>query len=431
MSDHDHDHDHDDHGGGHDEGHHGGHGHGSPWIQHHYDDGKHQFDSGKLGIWFFLVQEILFFAGLFVAYILYRHHHPEIYAYAHYYLDVKWGAINTAVLIISSLTAAWSVRAAQLNQRKVLIGCLAMTIACACGFLCIKYIEYSHKIHEKILFGRYFDPCVASGGNHLLNKHNTCPGVKTSVVWDWKAQKAARGCLDGATGYDLNPEEPGIQGKCEVKELKMAGAGANRKAASTRPIEMCEGGGHGGGHGGGGGEHGGGEHGKAEGGHGGGHKYPCWTLESNYHVCPKGPAAMVHYGDGEEHENIEVEVTCESAPAAVEPKDPLADVEHETGVGEATFKKPIKRTKHDEQHEWSNGPPPEHTNMFFSIYFAMTGLHGIHVLLGIFVYIWLLIRAIKGHFTPDYFGPVDYAALYWHLVDLIWIFLFPLLYLIH
>jgi cytochrome c oxidase subunit 3 len=410
MSDHDHDHDHDDHDGGHDDGHHAGHGHGSPWIQHHYDDGQHQFDSGKLGIWFFLVQEVLFFSGLFVAYILYRHHHPEIFAYAHHYLDVKWGAINTAVLIISSLTAAWSVRAAQLNQRKILIGCLAMTITCACGFLCIKYVEYMHKIHEKILFGRYFDPCVASGGDHLLNRHNTCPGVKSSVVWDWKAKKAARGCLDAPTGYDWNPEEDGIQGKCEVKELKMSGQGANRKAASTRPIEMCEGEGHG---------------------HGGGHKYPCFTIVENYHVCPSGPAAMVHYGDEEEHENIEVEVTCEAVPAAAEPKDPLADVEHKAGEGEVTFKRPIKRTKHELQHEWANGPPPEHTNMFFSIYFAMTGLHGIHVLLGIFVYIWLLIRAIKGHFTPEYFGPVDYAALYWHLVDLIWIFLFPLLYLIH
>ena len=49
--------------------------------------------------------------------------------------------------------------------------------------------------------------------------------------------------------------------------------------------------------------------------------------------------------------------------------------------------------------------------MFFSIYFAMTGLHGIHVLVGVFVFVWLLIRAIKGHFTPEYFGPIDYAAL--------------------
>jgi hypothetical protein len=124
----------DDHGHGHDaHGH-----HGSVFIQHHYDDAQHQFDSGKLGIWLFLAQEVLFFSALFVAYILYRHHHPEIYAYAHKYLDTKMGAINTAVLIFSSLTAAWAVRAAQLRQKKLLVACLAATLACACTFLVVK-----------------------------------------------------------------------------------------------------------------------------------------------------------------------------------------------------------------------------------------------------------------------------------------------------
>src|SRR6476469_3334261 len=113
-----HDAHHDDHGHGH---------HGSRFIQHHYDDAQHQFDSGKLGIWLFLAQEVLFFSALFVAYVLYRHHHPEIYAYAHKYLDVKMGAINTGVLIFSSLTAAWAVRAAQLRQKKLLIACLSLT----------------------------------------------------------------------------------------------------------------------------------------------------------------------------------------------------------------------------------------------------------------------------------------------------------------
>ena len=69
--------------------------------------------------------------------------------------------------------------------------------------------------------------------------------------------------------------------------------------------------------------------------------------------------------------------------------------------------------------------------IFFGIYYCMTGLHGIHVLLGILVFMWLLSRAMRGHFTPTYYGPIDYAALYWHLVDLIWIYLFPLLYLIN
>ena len=120
-----HDAHHDDHGHGH---------HGSRFIQHHYDDAQHQFDSGKLGIWLFLAQEVLFFSALFVAYVLYRYHHPEIYAYAHKYLDVKMGAINTAVLIFSSMTAAWAVRAAQRQERKLLIGCIFVTLLCACTF---------------------------------------------------------------------------------------------------------------------------------------------------------------------------------------------------------------------------------------------------------------------------------------------------------
>lgn len=73
----------------------------------------------------------------------------------------------------------------------------------------------------------------------------------------------------------------------------------------------------------------------------------------------------------------------------------------------------------------------EHLSTFFSIYFMMTGLHGIHVLVGMGLMIWLLMRAMKNEFSSAYFTPVDLVGLYWHLVDLIWIFLFPLLYLIH
>lgn len=69
-------------------------------------------------------------------------------------------------------------------------------------------------------------------------------------------------------------------------------------------------------------------------------------------------------------------------------------------------------------------------HIFFSIYFTMTGLHGLHVLIGIGVIIWLILRANKGHFHSEYYTPVEVTGLYWHLVDLIWIFLFPLLYLI-
>jgi cytochrome c oxidase subunit 3 len=75
-------------------------------------------------------------------------------------------------------------------------------------------------------------------------------------------------------------------------------------------------------------------------------------------------------------------------------------------------------------------PAPPNPQLFFGIYFAMTGLHGIHVLAGIVVISWLLVGALRGRYGPDYFTPVDLVGLYWHIVDMIWIFLFPLFYLI-
>jgi cytochrome c oxidase subunit 3 len=74
---------------------------------------------------------------------------------------------------------------------------------------------------------------------------------------------------------------------------------------------------------------------------------------------------------------------------------------------------------------------PRNAGIFFSIYFCMTGLHGIHVIAGMSAIAWVMFRSSRGQFSSEYFGPVDYVGLYWHLVDLIWIYLFPLLYLIH
>ncbi len=76
------------------------------------------------------------------------------------------------------------------------------------------------------------------------------------------------------------------------------------------------------------------------------------------------------------------------------------------------------------------GDPVPNQFVFFSFYFMMTGLHGIHILGGVAVMSWVLIRAMKGEFSSEYYTPVDLVGLYWHLVDLIWIYLFPLLYLI-
>ena len=307
----------------------GGHGHAeSPFIQHHFDDGAHQFESGKLGIWLFLGQEVLFFSALFVAYIIYRHNHPEIFQYAHKYLDVKMGAINTGVLILSSLSAAWAVRAAQLNQQRLLVWCIVVTLLCALGFLGIKYVEYSAKVHHHTLFGKRFAPTEAPDGTEIEQPDAT-PG-KTE-------------------GGAPAPKEP-LNTVGGVKAQPVPGAAGPPPGSAP--------------------------------------------------VVPGDPAA-----------------SKEEPASAVSGVGVLPAIEAQKTAGAAI-----------DTH--ASARPPPNTGMFFTIYFAMTGLHGIHVLGGVIVFIWLLIRSMKGHFGPKYYGPIDFAALYWHLVDLIWIFLFPLLYLI-
>jgi hypothetical protein len=148
-------------------------------------------------------------------------------------------------------------------------------------------------------------------------------------------------------------------------------------------------------------------------------------------VCKKGVGILVEYGDHEEREHLRIKADCKPPPKPADAGDLLADRPQPLALGVPLIRPRHQPTVHEQHELEAAGPPPEHTNMFFTIYFAMTGLHGIHVLFGIGVFTWLLIRSVKGHFTPDYFGPIDYAALYWHIVDLIWIFLFPLLYLIH
>ncbi|MGK7368580.1 MAG: cytochrome c oxidase subunit 3, partial [Candidatus Halalkalibacterium sp. M3_1C_030] len=69
-------------------------------------------------------------------------------------------------------------------------------------------------------------------------------------------------------------------------------------------------------------------------------------------------------------------------------------------------------------------------NIFFSLYYLMTGLHGIHVLIGIGLMIWLVKKAANNAYDSEYYTPLEITGLYWHLVDIIWIFLFPLFYLI-
>ncbi len=257
----------------------------NPHLAHHFPDATTQFEAGKLGMWIFLATEILLFGGLFCAYAVYRANHPEIFVYAHHFLDKVLGGVNTAVLILSSLTMAWAVRAAQLGHQRALTRLLVATIALGFVFLGIKYVEYEHKWKEGLLPGTRF--------THPL------------------------------------PEKPA--------------------AAPSVPAE------------------------------------PAPTKPSS------GEASII-------------------APAARGPAG-LADPAAARSVAEPAV--------------------PRNVQIFFGIYFTMTGLHGLHVIAGMITLMWILRRALRGEFGPRYFTPVDLAGLYWHLVDLIWIYLFPLLYLIH
>jgi cytochrome c oxidase subunit III len=218
-----------------------------PRLQHHFPNLAEQKHASTLGMWLFLVQEVMFFGGLFLAYTVYRNLYFDAYAAGSHHLDVKLGGINTAVLIISSLTMALGVHAAAEGKGKLTAFWLVATVVLGSIFLGVKVYEY----HDKFV-------------NHLV------PGAH----------------------------------------------------------------------------------------------YSAQHLEFHGQPIPAG-----------------------------------SDLERQTQI-------------------------------FYSLYFAMTGLHALHMIVGIPILLLLAFLAWRGSYTKAYSTPVEMFGLYWHFVDIVWIFLFPLLYLI-
>jgi cytochrome c oxidase subunit 3 len=231
---------------------HGGHG-SRRHPAHQFDTMEQQKESSTLGMWLFLVTEIMFFGGLFVAYVVYRTMYPAAFAAASSTLSVKWGSINTAVLICSSLTMALAIRSAQVNARKGAMGFLVATMLLGSAFLGIKAIEYHDKFVENHVPG------------HTLN-----------------------------TPFNFVLEDP-------------------------------------------------------------------------------------------------------SEARAIQAQD--ADYQR-------------------------------HAEIFFALYFIMTGIHATHMIIGLGILAVLLYYARRGKFDSEYYNPLEMTGLYWHFVDIVWIFLFPLLYLL-
>ena len=128
-----------------------------PKLQHHFDDMEQQAEASTLGMWVFLVTEIMFFGGLFTAYLVYRAAYPTGFQEASNHLNVTWGAVNTVVLIVSSLTMALAVRAAQTSAPpKTQVGWIVATMILGAAFLGVKVVEYTDKFTHHLVPGPDF-----------------------------------------------------------------------------------------------------------------------------------------------------------------------------------------------------------------------------------------------------------------------------------
>jgi cytochrome c oxidase subunit 3 len=125
-------------------------------LAHQFDDLTQQYEASRLGMWAFLLTEVMFFGGLFVGYTVYRTAYPGGFMAGSQHLDITLGTLNTAVLISSSLTMALAVHAAQVGRRQILVRCLLLTMLLGLTFLGIKGYEYVHKYHQGLVPGIRF-----------------------------------------------------------------------------------------------------------------------------------------------------------------------------------------------------------------------------------------------------------------------------------
>ena len=421
----------DTHGHADDHGHHG-HSGGDPNLAHHFESMEQQLESGKFGMWVFLATEILMFGGLFCAYAIYRGNNPDVFLFAHKALDTQLGAINTAVLLASSFTMAWGVLAASRGKNKLCLLMVALTFLGGCGFMGIKSKEYNDK------YGHAFGVGAA---NAFYNKASTFTN---------KADKNH--------GAQWIEDRAAIHGDAPGSDHGDAPADAQHHEASASPDD----------------------HGKAAPTH-----EPTHNNQPAVAAWPPLPADRASIAPPTNAPSQIADNFAHPAdqPSALESLYQGAAKQQALDTGESHYP---KLTELDPLSQ-------ERVHIFFQIYFVMTGLHGIHVLIGMGILLWiawrvapvawrpfvtasapltlglyfvflywltdtqflwmpivavvsLLATAVvavlgftklkaagdkQGDFSPGYYTPVEIGGLYWHLVDLIWIFLFPLLYLIH
>ena len=297
----------------------------APGLQHHFEDMGQQQESDSIGMWMFLVQEIMFFGGMFTVYLVFRSRYPMAFAAGSNHLDAFYGGLNTLVLIVSSLTMALAVRSAQLGQRGLQMLLIVLTMIFGTVFLGVKAVEYTEK---------YNDGLVPITG---LNR--TTP--KTAPLTN---------SFGGTPGVALGRQDP-------KESLKAPQVGHDEPEPA-------------------------GEH-----------------SEHEEYVNPRGDFIW-------RDTSLAVKAQQENILTDAEKIGYFADGE----LSQSKFQDKVR--------------------IFFYIYFVMTGLHALHMIIGLGIMLWLLWRAFRNQFSAEYYAPVEIAGLYWHFVDIVWIFLFPLLYLL-
>ncbi len=379
-----------------------GHDHDHPaWLAHHFDTPEQQYDSGKLGIWLFLTTEILFFSGMFCAYAMFRMLRPEIFVGSSQFLDTKLGAINTGVLLFSSLTMAWAVRCAQTEEHTKLVAMIASTLSCAMIFLGVKTIEYSHKWGMGLLFpGAYF-----------YDESNPHPTVDQIVSQHGFSENAAYFLTHGLY-FLCAPFLVALIGVVIWAIVAKVKDNQFQFAVAKPLIVVCLSFFGGVGLGmilTGSEEHASGEHVAAV--HASAQHEAIEQAPGGDAVADIAPTYAEPMSFDARRDDVAVELLAESdlntgAKAMLVAKEKQAELASGKIVPPgADVDTGIERIERSVETRRQAG-------VFFGIYYCMTGVHAIHILGGIGVLVWLLVRAVRKDFNRQYFGPVDYIGLY-------------------
>ena len=419
-----------------------------PQLAFHFDTMPQQYEAAKLGMWLFLATEVLLFGGLFCAYAVFRGNHPEVFAWVgeRGFLDVKWGAANTVVLIVSSVFMATAVTFVQRNRRWPVIIALGATFLCGVIFMAVKSVEYEHKFHENLVWGTKFYEAphgvelAASASATAFAPANLANAAK---IWNSTCRSCHGVAGEGVTGQgrDIRSSEF-IQTRDDRELLAYVKVGRTiDDPLNTTGMAMPSKGGN-----------------------------PLLTDQDIIDVIAYVRSFQVPIALETDESSVQKEAEVddvaeneemapdEAAPPDVATTDVAAVDESAAGTAEQEFWIPASSIPQARSapsglnasllaaHEGIVLPPqssaasavhqsvdperPANAHLFFAYYFVMTGLHGLHVLAGLGLIAWLMFRSLWGHFSSSYFAPVDLGGLYWHIVDLIWIFLFPLFYLL-